>query len=403
MVNRDSRRPLRIAIAAPFAIHPKGTTLWRVLPLARALAEAGHAVRVVIPPYDWPCHGGTRWWMDGVDVFNVPVPGRLDPSGIQQVTRQITRSVMQWQPDLVHLFKPKGFGGITAALLAVRTSVPWVMDADDWEAGWNQRMSYPAIWRRFFAWQERWGLRSAGAVTAASHWLVGFARGLRGGSDGVLYLPNRVSPQIASNSHSHNAMARQHAPAMTAGGRPPRVLLFTRFVEHTPDLVWRVWRRVLAEQPAAELLVGGAGSSGEQQQLLALARKHGAESSIRLLGWVPASSLPGLFGAVDAGLLPVIDQPLNRAKSPMRLLDLLAAGVPVATNGVGEYGRFVNESDGGLVVAPADWQGLANGVLRLLGEVDLRRRLRSQGIQWSQRNGWPKAVPELEELYWQLC
>ncbi len=72
---------MRIALIAPFAIHPKGTTRWRVLPLARALAAQGHAVRVVIPPYDWPAHGGVIWQDGGVQVVNVPVPARLRLAG----------------------------------------------------------------------------------------------------------------------------------------------------------------------------------------------------------------------------------------------------------------------------------------------------------------------------------
>ena len=72
---------MRIALIAPFAIHPKGTTRWRVLPLARALAEQGHAVRVVIPPYDWLAHGGMTWQDGGVQMLNVAVPAQLSLVG----------------------------------------------------------------------------------------------------------------------------------------------------------------------------------------------------------------------------------------------------------------------------------------------------------------------------------
>ena len=69
----DSRR-LRVAMLAPFAIHgPKGTARWRVMPLARALAARGHAVRVVVPPYDQPAAAGRCWIDGGVEVVNVPL------------------------------------------------------------------------------------------------------------------------------------------------------------------------------------------------------------------------------------------------------------------------------------------------------------------------------------------
>ena len=94
-----------------------------------------------------------------------------------------------------------------------------------------------------------------------------------------------------------------------------------------------------------------------------------------MAGWVPAASRAGLFAATDVALLPVSDTPLNRAKSPMRLLDLLAAGVPVVTQDVGEYGRLVSDGLTGLVTEPGSEGALAAAVVRLLRDPLLRERL----------------------------
>ncbi|MCB0201129.1 MAG: glycosyltransferase, partial [Anaerolineae bacterium] len=96
---------LRIAILAPFAVHgPKGTTRWRVMPLARALAAAGHAVRVVVPPYDNPIEGGRCWRTGGVEVVNVPVSRRGAQTGALSLVSGLVRAVGEWQPDVVHSF-----------------------------------------------------------------------------------------------------------------------------------------------------------------------------------------------------------------------------------------------------------------------------------------------------------
>jgi glycosyltransferase involved in cell wall biosynthesis len=153
------------------------------------------------------------------------------------------------------------------------------------------------------------------------------------------------------------------------------VLLYSRFVEHGPEDVWQVWQRVLAAEPGAQLLVAGQGRSGEERRLAQLAAQAGAGPSLRVLGWLPPSARPGLFAAVDAALLPVQDTPLNRAKSPMRLLDLLAAGVPVATQRVGEYGELVIDGVSGLLAEPGDTAGLAECVVRLLRSPELRRQV----------------------------
>jgi glycosyltransferase involved in cell wall biosynthesis len=393
----------RVTLIAPFAVHPKGTTRWRVLPLARALAAQGHAVRVVIPPYDWPAHSGLAWRDRGVDVVNATLPSGLGAAGQLVLAAQLVERALAWQPDIVHVFKPKGPGGVAALWLLElgvrsrvalsRPAVPVVIDADDYEAGWNEVVGYPALWGRFFAWQERTLLRRAAAVTAASRWLEALATAL--GQQRCVYLPNGVE-----FSRSQDAICSDFSSPSTEPEATRQVLLYSRFVEHSPAEVWQVWRRVLAVQPEARLLIAGQGRRGEEQELARLAAQAGVEPSVRPVGWLPAASRPGLFAAVEAALLPVRDTPLNRAKSPMRLLDLLAAGVPVATQRVGEYGQLVADGVTGLLAEPGDVAGLAAHLLSLLRRPELRGRLGRAAVESVQmRHAWPHRAARVAEVY----
>jgi glycosyltransferase involved in cell wall biosynthesis len=364
---------MRILFLAPFAAGgPKGTTRWRVLPLARALAAGGHTVRVLIPPYDCRRQSGVSWCDQGVQVDNLDLPPLHSSLSQLALARKIAQVALAWQPDMVHCFKPKGPAGLAAWLLDRKPGwrVPLVMDADDWEIGWSPVVGYPLLWQRFFRWQEQWGLRRADSVTAASRWLVSYAGGLRASfaqtadtnDPKVYYLPNGVDPVPAF-------------PARQQMGKPPVVLAYTRFVEHTPEELISVWQRVLEYEPQARLIVTGPGSGTEASRLLSAARTAGVSHSMLMAGWVPAASRAGLFAAIDVALLPVSDTLLNRAKSPMRLLDLLAAGVPVVTQDVGEYGRLVSDGLTGLVTEPGSEGALAAAVVRLLRDPLLRERL----------------------------
>ncbi|MEZ4767942.1 MAG: glycosyltransferase [Caldilineales bacterium] len=384
--------PLRVAMLAPFAIHgPRGMARWRVMPLARALAAAGHAVRVVVPPYDNPAESGSRRNEAGVDVVNVSLPRRGAETGAPALVAALARAAADWQPDVVHCFKPKGYSGLAAHLLA-RRGYRLVQDSDDWEAGWNPVAGYPSVWRRIFAWQERQGLRRTASITVASRWLERLAIRLRGSPAGVFYLPNGVDCGCSCpGSRSGNATPAGSQALADAG---PRVLLYTRFVETSPAAVWRVWAAVLAGNPAARLVVAGIGGAGEELALRALAVAAGASHSVVALGWQPAETLPGLLAAVDAALFPVADTPLNRAKSPMRLLDALAAGVPVATQAVGEYGEYVIHGETGLLAPAGDADALAGAVTCLLADQSLARRL---GDQAAHRTAVEHAWPRLAE------
>jgi glycosyltransferase involved in cell wall biosynthesis len=204
----------------------------------------------------------------------------------------------------------------------------------------------------------------------------------------VFLLPNGVV-----FSRSHDAILRNRTWLGERDRDRLRVLLYTRFVEHSAQDVWQVWRQVLAAEPSAQLLIAGQGRAGEEHLLAQMAAEAGVGRSLQALGWLPACARPGLFAAVDAAMLPVQDTLLSRAKSPMRLLDLLAAGVPVATQCVGEYGEIVVDRVTGLVTAPNDPAALAHSVLALLRDPALRRRLgHAARANLSVRFVWPALV-----------
>lgn len=351
---------MRLAMLAPFALAPKGTTRWRVLPLARALAAGGHHVRVVVPPHDWPASAGRRWVEQGVEVLHVWQPPRRLVSGPGELIMRLVRAVWDWQPDVVHLFKPIGYSGMAAGVLALmRPDMPLVIDLDDWERAWHSRLGYGRTLQRILHWQEDWLLGRASAVTAASRWLVGQLGTSWDGPGGVLYLPNGMEPSEVGQGRRR-------------GSGPPRLLLYTRFVEHTPLTVGTIWRQVLAQVPDALLVVAGQGLQDEERELMMLARGWGVEHSVRPLGWVPEASRAGVFAAVDAAMFPVADTVLNRAKCPVRLVDLLAHGVPVAAHAVGEYAVYIQHEETGLLAQAGDNAALADAAVRLLREPGLR-------------------------------
>ena len=49
---------MRIAMLGPFGLHPKQTMRSRALGLARPLVARGHAVRLIMPPWETPDEAG---------------------------------------------------------------------------------------------------------------------------------------------------------------------------------------------------------------------------------------------------------------------------------------------------------------------------------------------------------
>jgi glycosyltransferase involved in cell wall biosynthesis len=385
---------MRIALVAPFGLRAKGTTRARVLPLARALARRGHVVAAFIPPYDSPEDSGRQWVDEEVDVINVALPGFGQGGAAWHLWLgwRLFHAVRAWRPDVAHVFKPKGPSGVAGMLLfatrrrgdggtrreapgdsraaASLAKYPWVIiDSDDWEGagGWNDdpRAGYSGPQRRFFAWQERYGLSHADAWTVASECLQRRAVDCGARPDRVFTLHNgtEVPGEFGSGSGCGKAGAVQRE---SGGGGPAAAVLYTRFAGTRPADVAGIWARVRARVPGAALTVIGRGLGGEERGLVGL-------PGITVQGWAEPAELPAMLARMSFAIVPWADTPSNRARHSAKVLELMAAGLPVVAYAVGELPATVGEA--GILVPPGDADGCAAAVGALLADPDRAARL----------------------------
>ncbi len=392
MAHQPSVTPKRIVMIGPFGLKPRMTMRVRALPLAKALVRQGHAVTVLLPPWQNPEDAGRVWAEDGVRIANVDLPRGIPGWFHGQLTRRLVRRTVALDPDIVHTFKPKAYAGL--AHLALARRYPVVVDTDDWEGpgGWNATGGYSPLLQRFFAWQERWGLRSASAVTVASRALQTLAWSIGGAPQRVFYLPNGAS-------------APEFEVVPPAPGRPT-VLLYTRFFEFDLDRLWRVMRMVHDSRNDVRFLVVGKGFAGEEDRLLALAGSAGwrvvrsetpviasaadvPDADLAYVGWGTAANLAACFGSATLGIYPFDDTLLNRTKCPMKLMDLLSAGIPVVADAVGQIAEAVVSGETGRLVRAGDDRAFAEAVLTLLADpVILRAMGRAAKADVARRFSW---------------
>jgi glycosyltransferase involved in cell wall biosynthesis len=117
--------------------------------------------------------------------------------------------------------------------------------------------------------------------------------------------------------------------------------------------------------------VAGRGFWREEDALLAEAAAAGLADAVELVGWVPPAELPAVLARADVAIYPFDDNLVNRTKSPVKLLELMASGLPVVADAVGEPAAVVEDGVSGRVVTPGDPDSFATAVAALL--VDARR------------------------------
>ena len=367
---------MKIVFAGTFGMAPKSTMRVRALPLAQALVRRGHEVTVVLPPWDDPLESGHVFESEGVRVVNAGLPPRIPGWWYLELTRRLVAAADRAHPDVVHVFKPKGFSGAVAQYFLARRALTArgprvVVDTDDWEGrgGWNDVEAYPWWQKTTFAIQERWLLRNADAVTAASRTLVDLGRAIRGRAEDIRYLPNGVVPRPAPKAE---AVAALRVQLGLTGSQV--VLCYTRFVEYGPDRLVAALAPLAGLDPKPVVLLVGRGLHGEEQRFLAEARER-AGLAVVDAGWVDAEVLPAYLGLADVALFPMEDSLINRAKCSAKLVDLLSVGVPVVASAVGQSSEYIGDGESGVLVPTGEPELLGAAVAALLGDPARRTRL----------------------------
>lgn len=396
---------MKITFVGPFGLRAKGTMAVRALPLGKALAARGHQVELLLPPWDSPQDSGRQWQEDGVTIHNIPLPA--SPPGLFHAAclGRLVGRLRQTEPDIVHAFKPKAYAGLVAwaiwhgRKLGLFRDAALAMDSDDWEGvgGWNDLADYGAAQRRFFSWQEGWGIRHNDLLTVASRALETIAWSLGAPPERVFYLPNGCQANRPDPVDDDAIQMRRASLGLTGH---PVILLYTRFFEFSIQRPLDVLQAVLRAAPAARLLVVGKGFYGEAEQLLRKAQGRGLSHAVCYAGWVPPAELPVYWSLADLALYPFDDTLINRAKCAVKLVDLMAAGVPVIADRVGQNEAYIQNGENGLLVPAGDVGAMSRAALALLSDPSQREALgRAAGRDMVERYGWSTLAARLEERY----
>ncbi|MBD0860228.1 glycosyltransferase family 4 protein [Gordonia sp. zg691] len=138
------------------------------------------------------------------------------------------------------------------------------------------------------------------------------------------------------------------------------------------DAVARVRANGLPLQLA---LVGSPGTSdGRYMTELARAGDELLGDALRMVPHV--DDVSGVLGAVDVLACPSFEEPFG-----MILLEAQLCGIPVVACRSGGPAEFIDDEETGILVAPGDAGDLADALLRLLGDDDLREQMARAGAE----------------------
>ncbi len=391
---------MKIVFLAPFGIRPKGTLIARMIPLAAELQDLGHRVTIVAPPYTNPEDSGRTETVRGVTIRNITLGPGSGAVAVPFLAHRMFWGALAERPDLIHLFKPKGYGGIAAMVhLACRKLgfqlPPLFVDCDDWEGkgGMNDQSTYSRGEKFLFGIQEKWLPTQAAGVSVASRTLQTLIWGRGVPPPRVLYLPNCVEDLPPGDG----GRVRE---TLGIAAETPLLLLYTRFFEFRQEKLHFLLTEIHRRVPEVKFLVVGQGRRGEEEQLLAAGREKGFAPALVMGGWLDPREIADYLAAADLAIYPFSDTLVNRAKCPAKLTEILRAGVPVVADGVGQLAQYLKPGASGILCDPDDWREMADRAVELLNDPPRRRELGAAGRDYLLKNfTWKRYAEKLSNFY----
>jgi glycosyltransferase involved in cell wall biosynthesis len=173
---------------------------------------------------------------------------------------------------------------------------------------------------------------------------------------------------------------------------PPRFLLYCGAV-YPPKNFTRLIRAYAKVGPARGVplvVAGGSNRFLSAGELLEPQRQNIADW-VHWIGWLDNADLPAIYRLADGLLLPSLYESVG-----MPVMEAMACGCPTLT--ANRYGTRELAEGAAVLVHPESLDEIAAGIVSLLEDAQLRRQLRTAGLERAQRFTWRRTAAEVMDV-----
>jgi glycosyltransferase involved in cell wall biosynthesis len=150
--------------------------------------------------------------------------------------------------------------------------------------------------------------------------------------------------------------------------------------------------------PQAELhLYGGGGDFGTEDRLARLAKRLGVEDRVKFGGAVSMDLIPELVADADLGIVPKRADSFGNEAYSTKIMEFMSQGVPVLAANT-KIDTFYFSSNEVRFFTSGDSRAMADAIVELIDNEDLRRKLIKGGLKYVQRHSWDRKRAEYLDL-----
>ena len=163
-----------------------------------------------------------------------------------------------------------------------------------------------------------------------------------------------------------------------------------------PHILIKAMPKIVKEASDTELVFVGKGVMREELEMLS--KKLGVENNVKFVGFVDDSFKKALYyKSADIFTFPSFLEIFGIVN-----LEAMACGIPIVASKIGGVPDVVKDDENGLLVPPKDSEALADAVIYLLKNEDVRERMGKNGREKIKDYSWKRITEETEKVYLSL-
>jgi glycosyltransferase involved in cell wall biosynthesis len=295
---------------------------------------------------------------------------------------------------VIYVAKAQPMNGLAGWLSTRLGRAGLALDCDDYEAASN---TFGGAWQRGIVnwWEERLP-RLAHAVTVNTTFLAG--RCVRAGvsPERVLLVPNGFDPDLFGPVPEATRDVIRNRWGLD-GRKMVLYIGSLSFTNHPLLLLLDAFVQVRRRNSSALLLVVGGGE--DYDAVVRAIEERGLTGHVVVTGRASRAEVPGIYAASHIVVDPVDDDDVARARSPLKIAESLAMGIPVVTGDVGDRAMMLGEGQAGVLVKPGCPESLAEGIISLLTDQERYAWASEQARVISPRFCWEHLAAEFVKVF----
>jgi len=159
----------------------------------------------------------------------------------------------------------------------------------------------------------------------------------------------------------------------------------------------RAFADVKAQRPEARLVIVGGYNERQRRAYERWVAEHNLRDVV-FAGYVRDDELPRYHRSAQVFCAPNT----GNESQGIILLEAMAAGCPVVASNIGGFAGVVTHGVEGLLVRPKDSEALAEALLQLVDNPDLRRSMGERGRDAAQQYSWERVSQRVLSYYERL-